>query len=72
MAEIFPDYEELKLKGIEGMEAINEYFNKEIKRVNSRMAPHKTIRKVKIREEEFKKNTSKKILRFAIDKNIDN
>ena len=54
------------------MEAINEYFNKEIKRVNSRMAPHKTIRKVKIREEEFKKNTSKKILRFAIDKNIDN
>lgn len=72
VAEIFPDYEELKLKGIEGMEAINAYFNKEIKRVNSRMAPHKTIRKVKIREEEFKKNTSKKILRFAIDKNIDN
>ena len=45
VAEIFPDYEELKLKGIEGMEAINAYFNKEIKRVNSRMAPHKTIRR---------------------------
>ena len=36
------------------------------------MAPHKTIRRVKIREEEFIKNTSKKILRHAIDKSIDN
>lgn len=72
VAEIYPDYELLKLKGIEGEEAINAYFNKEIKKVNSRMAPHKTIRKVKIREEEFIKNTSKKILRHAIDKSIDN
>ncbi|AEV68331.1 AMP-dependent synthetase/ligase [Acetivibrio clariflavus] len=72
VAEIFPDYELLKLKGIEGAQAIKEYFNKEIKNVNSRMAPHKTIRKVKIREEEFIKNTSKKILRHAIDKSIDN
>jgi len=71
-AEIFPDYELLKSKGIEGMEAIHTYFNKEIKRVNSRMAPHKTVKKVKIREEEFIKNTSKKILRHAIDKSIDN
>jgi long-chain acyl-CoA synthetase len=72
VAEIFPDYELLRLKGIEGTEAINAYFNKEIKKVNSRMAPHKTIRRVKIREEEFIKNTSKKILRHAIDKSIDN
>ena len=36
------------------------------------MAPHKIIRKVKIRKEEFIKNTSKKILRHAIDKSIDN
>jgi long-chain acyl-CoA synthetase len=71
VAEIFPDYELLRLKGIEGTEAVNAYFNKEIKMVNSRMAPHKTIRKVKIREEEFIKNTSKKILRYAIDKSID-
>jgi len=72
VAEIFPDYELLRLKGIEGTEAVNAYFNMEIKKVNSRMAPHKTIRKVKIREEEFIKNTSKKILRHAIDKSIDN
>jgi len=72
VAEIFPDYELLRLKGIDGMEAINVYFNEEIKKVNSRMAPHKAIRKVKIREEEFIKNTSKKILRYAIDKSIDN
>ena len=71
VAEIFPDYELLKLKGIEGMQDVYAYFNKEIKTVNSRMAPHKTIRKVKIREEEFIKNTSKKILRHAIDKSID-
>ncbi|NLY42394.1 MAG: AMP-binding protein [Clostridiaceae bacterium] len=71
VAEIFPDYQLLKLKGIEGTQAINAYFNKEIKRVNSRMAPHKAIRKVKIREEEFIKNNSKKILRHAIDKSID-
>ena len=71
VAEIFPDYELLRLKGIEGTEAINAYFNKEIKKVNSRMAPHKLIRKVKIREEEFIKKTSKKILRHAIDKSFD-
>ncbi len=72
VAEIFPDYELLSLKGIEGAEAVSSYFNKEIKLANSRMAPHKAIRKVKIREEEFVKNTSKKILRHKIDKRIDN
>lgn len=72
VAEIFPDYEELKSKGIEGTDAVIAYFNAEIKKVNSKMAPHKTIKKVKIREQEFKKNISRKILRFAIDKNIDN
>jgi long-chain acyl-CoA synthetase len=72
VAEIFPDYELLKLEGIEGTEAINAYFNKEIKKVNNRMAPHKIIRRVKIRKEEFIKNTSKKILRHIIDKSIDN
>ncbi len=68
VAEIFPDYEGLKLKGIEDVDA---YFNSEIKKINSGVAPHKVIKAVKIRQEEFQKNTSKKILRFAIDKSFD-
>lgn len=68
VAEIFPDYEALSLRGIQDAET---YFNNEIKKLNSRMAPHKAIKMVKIRQEEFQKNASRKILRFAIDKNID-
>ena len=68
VVEIFPDYEALSTRGIQDTEV---YFNNEIKKVNNRMAPHKAIKMVKIRQEEFQKNASRKILRFAIDKNID-
>lgn len=68
VAEIFPDYEALKEKEIEDVET---YFNEEIKKINARMVSYKAIKMVRIRNEEFKKNTSRKILRFAIDKNID-
>ncbi len=68
VAEIFPDYEALSTRGINDAET---YFNNEIKKLNSKMAPHKAIKMVKIRQEEFQKNASRKILRFAIDKNID-
>lgn len=68
VAEIFPDYEALKVRGIEDVKA---YFDDEIKKVNNRMTSYKAVKMVKIREDEFQKNTSRKILRFAIDKNID-
>lgn len=68
VAEIYPDFEALAARGIEDVEA---YFDGEIKKVNSRMASYKSVKKIKIRREEFKKNTSKKILRFAIDKHIE-
>jgi len=68
VAEIFPDFEALKAKGIEDVQS---YFEDEIKKVNSRMVSYKAVKMVKIRYEEFKKNTSKKILRYAIEKNID-
>lgn len=68
VAEIFPDFDALKAKGIED---VNHYFDSEIKKVNSRMASYKSVKMVKIRYEEFKKNTSRKILRFAINKSID-
>ncbi|MDD4494462.1 MAG: AMP-binding protein [Eubacteriales bacterium] len=71
VAEIFPDYEALKTRSIEKAEDVNAYFNEEIKKVNSRMVSYKAVKMVKIRSEEFEKNTSRKILRHAIDKNID-
>lgn len=68
VAEIFPDFDALKEKGIEDVKG---YFESEMKKVNSRMVSYKAVKMVKIRNEEFKKNTSKKILRFAIDKSIE-
>ncbi len=68
VAEIFPDFDALKERGIED---IKGYFENEIKKVNSRMVSYKAVKLVKIRQEEFKKNTSRKILRFAIDKSIE-
>lgn len=68
VAEIYPDFEALKLKGIEDVQA---YFNEEIKKINERMVSYKAVKMVKIRNEEFPKNTSRKILRFKIDRNIE-
>jgi len=50
---------------------VQGYFENEIKKVNSRMVSYKAVKMIKIRDTEFKKNTSKKILRFAINKSID-
>ena len=68
VAEIFPDSDALKDKGIRDVPG---YFEEEIKKINSRMVSYKAVKKVKIREEEFPKNTSRKIIRFAIDKTIE-
>ena len=35
------------------------------------MVSYKAVGSIKLRDEEFPKNTSKKITRFAIDKSID-
>ena len=40
----------------------------EIKKVNAKNVSYKAVAKVKIREVEFEKNTSRKIMRFKIDK----
>ena len=64
----YPDFDALKTKGIED---VKTYFDSEIKNVNSRMVSYKAVKMVKIRNEEFEKNTSRKILRFAIDKSIE-
>ena len=71
VAEIYPDYEQLKGDGIETAEQIQAYFNENVKLANSRMAPYKKVSLVKIRKTEFIKNTSRKITRFNIDKSVD-
>lgn len=68
VAEIFPDYELLKADGVEDIAA---YFDQQVKEINKEMVSYKMIGQVKIRQEEFIKNTSKKIVRFRIDKSID-
>ena len=68
VAEIFPDFDALKLHGIEDVKA---HFEAGIKEINKKNVSYKKVDRVKIRNEEFPKNTSKKITRFKIDKNID-
>lgn len=68
VAEIYPDFDGLKLHGIEDAQ---KYFEDAIKEINKKNVSYKAVGKVKLRSEEFPKNTSKKITRFKIDKSID-
>ncbi len=68
VAEIFPDAELLADKGITDMQG---YFEDQVRLLNARMAPYKAVKRVKLRDVEFQKNTSRKITRFSIDKTID-
>ena len=68
IAEIFPNEDVMKEKGIANPK---EYFEKEIQKLNARMPSYKAVKQVKIRKTEFEKNTSRKIVRFAIDKSIE-
>lgn len=61
IAEIFPDEEYRKKIGDENLQ---EYFDKICKEINSKRPLYKKVGKVKLRESEFEKNTSKKILRY--------
>ncbi len=68
VAEIYPDYDSLALHNITN---VQEYFDTEMEKVNKKNVSYKHVGKVKIREEEFPKNTSRKIQRFKIDMTID-
>ena len=68
VAEIFPDADLLADKGIEN---VQEYFENEVKALNAKMPSYKAVKRVKLRDVEFQKNTSRKITRFSIDKTID-
>ena len=68
VAEIFPDSDLLKDKGITDLQ---EYFEDQVRQLNAKMPPYKAVKRVKLRDTEFQKNTSRKITRFNIDKTID-
>ena len=68
VAEIYPDYELLKKRGIEDAYA---HFKKFVDDYNRDAVPYKKIGLIKIRETEFPKNTLRKIKRFELDMTID-
>ena len=68
VAEIFPDADLLADKGITNAQ---EYFENQVKILNAKMPPYKAVKRVKLRDVEFQKNTSRKITRFSIDKTIE-
>ncbi len=68
VAEIFPNQETLQSMGVTDPQ---KYFDQEIRKINGTIIAYKAVNLVKLRDSEFEKNTSKKIMRFQIDKSID-
>lgn len=68
VAEIYPDT--AYFEGA-GQEEIYAYFMKHVTDYNRGAVPYKKVEKLKIRNEEFPKNTLRKIMRFKIDRTID-
>ena len=68
VAEIFPDYDYLEKNGITDPKA---YFQKFIDDHNTTCTPYKKIGVLKVRTEDFPKNTLRKIMRFKLDTSID-
>ena len=68
VAEIFPDYDYLEQNGITDADA---YFQQYVDNFNTTCVPYKKIGVLKVRTEDFPKNTLRKIMRFKIDMSID-
>ncbi len=68
VAEIYPDYDFMKKNNIED---VYKYLHGFIETYNKTAVPYKKIAILKVREEEFPKNTLRKILRFKLDMSID-
>lgn len=65
VAVVFPDEEECKKANLEG-EAIYEFINGEITKINKKLAAYKHINKLEIRNEPFEKTTTRKIRRNTV------
>ncbi len=68
VAEIYPDKDFLDKNSIEDKK---KYFQKFVDDYNRSAVPYKKIGVLRIRDEEFPKNTLRKILRFKLDMTID-
>ncbi len=68
VAEVYPDKDYVEKNGIEDIEA---HLKPYIDEYNRNAVPYKKIAILKVREEEFPKNTLRKILRFKLDMTID-
>ncbi len=68
VAEIYPDKEILAKNGVEDAYA---YFKGFVDEFNKKCVSYKKIGVLKIRKEEFPKNTLRKIMRFKMDMTID-
>ena len=68
VAEIFPDKDYIEKNGITDIKAhIQKYINE----YNKTAVSYKKIAILKVREEDFPKNTLRKIMRFKLDMTID-
>jgi len=68
VAEVYPDKEYCEKNGIDDIKA---HLKKYVDNYNKTAVPYKKIAVIKIRGEEFPKNTLRKIMRFKIDMTID-
>ena len=68
VAEIFPDKEYVEKNNIEDL---NAYLQKFVDDYNRTAVPYKKIGILKVRTEDFPKNTLRKIMRFKLDMSID-
>lgn len=68
VAEVFPDKDFIEKNGIEDIQA---HLQKYVDDYNKTAVPYKKIGILKVRDEEFPKNTLRKIMRFKLDMSID-
>ncbi len=68
VAEIYPDHECLKGLGVTDAEG---YFREQLAAYNREAVKYKQVGYIKVRDEEFPKNTLRKIMRFQLDMSIE-
>ena len=68
VAEVYPDQDYIKKNNVEDVYA---HLKPYVDEYNTRAVPYKKIGILKVRTEEFPKNTLRKIMRFKIDMTID-
>lgn len=66
--EVFPDEDFMKKEGIADFEA---YLRPYVEQYNRTAVPYKKIGLIRVRTEDFPKNTLRKITRFKLDRSID-